>query len=252
MHVHLPKPLHGWREFTGEVGIIVIAILLALSAEYLLEQRHWRHQAEMASEAIKTELLSAALVGYERRAIQPCLLFTLDNLVKKVRRNSGDWTATPQFRVAKRGKQVGALGMPFAYRAPSRLLTSDAWQNAIATGTLNHMSSTRVDELSGIYDEISQLRDLQAEEASASTRLSPLAFNGRMDDRARADMIAAIAEVDRINDLMAVISDQMIEAIAGLKLGFSKTEALEKTSALHTRQREYRGTCVTQPSFDLS
>jgi hypothetical protein len=24
MHVHLPKPLHGWRDFVGEVGIIVV------------------------------------------------------------------------------------------------------------------------------------------------------------------------------------------------------------------------------------
>jgi hypothetical protein len=23
-HFHVPKPLHGWREFIGEVGIIVI------------------------------------------------------------------------------------------------------------------------------------------------------------------------------------------------------------------------------------
>jgi hypothetical protein len=31
MHFHLPKPLHGWREFAGEVGIIVIGVLIALS-----------------------------------------------------------------------------------------------------------------------------------------------------------------------------------------------------------------------------
>ena len=24
MHVHLPKPIHGWRQFFGEVGIIVL------------------------------------------------------------------------------------------------------------------------------------------------------------------------------------------------------------------------------------
>ena len=29
MHFHLPKPLHGWREFVGEVGIIVIGVLIA-------------------------------------------------------------------------------------------------------------------------------------------------------------------------------------------------------------------------------
>ena len=37
MHVHLPKPLHGWREFTGEVGIIVLGVLIALGAEQVVE-----------------------------------------------------------------------------------------------------------------------------------------------------------------------------------------------------------------------
>ena len=37
MHFHLPKPLHGWRAFTGEVGIIVIGVLIALGAEQIVE-----------------------------------------------------------------------------------------------------------------------------------------------------------------------------------------------------------------------
>ncbi len=37
MHLHLPKPLHGWREFLGEVGIIVIGVPLALGAEKVVE-----------------------------------------------------------------------------------------------------------------------------------------------------------------------------------------------------------------------
>ena len=37
MHLHLPKPLHGWRAFVGEVGIIVIGVLIALGAS-----RWWR------------------------------------------------------------------------------------------------------------------------------------------------------------------------------------------------------------------
>ena len=37
MHFHLPKPLHGWRELIGEVGIIVVGVLIALSAEQLVE-----------------------------------------------------------------------------------------------------------------------------------------------------------------------------------------------------------------------
>ena len=30
MRVSMPKPLHGWREFAGEVGIIVLGVLIAL------------------------------------------------------------------------------------------------------------------------------------------------------------------------------------------------------------------------------
>ena len=32
MHFQVPKPLHGWREFAGEVGIIVVGVLIALAA----------------------------------------------------------------------------------------------------------------------------------------------------------------------------------------------------------------------------
>jgi len=42
MHFHLPKPLHGWREFAGEVGIIVIGVLIALGAEQVVETLHFR------------------------------------------------------------------------------------------------------------------------------------------------------------------------------------------------------------------
>lgn len=31
MHLKLPKPLHGWRAFAGEVGIVVLGVILALA-----------------------------------------------------------------------------------------------------------------------------------------------------------------------------------------------------------------------------
>ena len=32
MDFHLPKPLHGWREFVGEVRTTVLGVLIALGA----------------------------------------------------------------------------------------------------------------------------------------------------------------------------------------------------------------------------
>jgi hypothetical protein len=40
MHFHLPKPLHGWREFAGEVGIIVLGVLIALGFEQVVHKIH--------------------------------------------------------------------------------------------------------------------------------------------------------------------------------------------------------------------
>jgi hypothetical protein len=56
MHVHLPKPLHGWRALVGEVGIIVLGVLIALGAEQLVQNMHLRAEARDAHEAVRAEV----------------------------------------------------------------------------------------------------------------------------------------------------------------------------------------------------
>jgi hypothetical protein len=56
MHFHLPKPLHGWREFAGEVGIIVLGVLIALAAESVVEAGQWRHKVDVVRRSLLGEL----------------------------------------------------------------------------------------------------------------------------------------------------------------------------------------------------
>jgi hypothetical protein len=56
MHFHLPKPLNGWREFAGEVGIIVIGVLIALAAEQVAEAIQWRHKVGVVRSSLMGEL----------------------------------------------------------------------------------------------------------------------------------------------------------------------------------------------------
>lgn len=56
MHFHLPKPLHGWREFVGEVGIIVLGVLMALAAESVVETWQWRHKVSVVRSSLMGEL----------------------------------------------------------------------------------------------------------------------------------------------------------------------------------------------------
>jgi hypothetical protein len=55
LHIHLPKPLHGWREFVGEVGVVVIGILIALGGEQMVETLHHRSQVHDATAKLHAE-----------------------------------------------------------------------------------------------------------------------------------------------------------------------------------------------------
>jgi len=56
MHFHLPKPLHGWREFAGEVAIIVLGVLIALGMEQVAQSWHDHASARAARDAVRSEV----------------------------------------------------------------------------------------------------------------------------------------------------------------------------------------------------
>ena len=56
MRFQLLKPLRGWREFAGEVGIIVLGVLIALGAQQLAVNLHDRAEAREGRESIRAEI----------------------------------------------------------------------------------------------------------------------------------------------------------------------------------------------------
>ena len=65
MHFHLPKTLNGWREFAGEVGIVVVGVLIALALEQVVRSIHDRLVADQAQDAIRAELRENLLLLVE-------------------------------------------------------------------------------------------------------------------------------------------------------------------------------------------
>src|SRR5438132_7068973 len=78
MHLHLPKPLHGWRAFAGEVGIIVIGVLIALGAEQVVQDIHQREDVSQLVGALRAELGADRARWQHIRAADPCTLQRLD------------------------------------------------------------------------------------------------------------------------------------------------------------------------------
>jgi hypothetical protein len=73
MDIHKPKPVHNWREFLGEVGIIVIGVLIALAGEQTVEAIHHRNQVAELSEALDVELSHNLAVLKDVVELKPCL-----------------------------------------------------------------------------------------------------------------------------------------------------------------------------------
>ncbi len=57
MHIHKPKALHGWREFLGEIGVIVCGVLIAIALDQTVEALHHRGEAKEMIRKLREESL---------------------------------------------------------------------------------------------------------------------------------------------------------------------------------------------------
>lgn len=80
MNINLPKPLHGWRDFAGEVGIIVLGVLIALSAEQFVQWIHGRQDVAQLRAALKGELADDRARWEYMSAADRCTLRRLEAL----------------------------------------------------------------------------------------------------------------------------------------------------------------------------
>ena len=104
MHVQLPKPLHGWREFAGEVGIIVLGVLIALGAQQLAENVQKQSETADARRAVRGELeANMARLG-SRAAQKHCVenrMEEIQGLLDKATKNPSittpGWIGRPQY-----------------------------------------------------------------------------------------------------------------------------------------------------------
>lgn len=67
MSIRIPTPLHGWRAFVGEVGVIVLGVLIALGAQQVAEDIQIRSDVRTFRKTIDHEI-GLNLFAYEVRS----------------------------------------------------------------------------------------------------------------------------------------------------------------------------------------
>lgn len=141
MRFQLPKPLHGWRQFSGEVGIIVLGVLIALSAQQIVETLNQRSQIRELRAAIDNEI-GYGLLAYEFRVGQDrCLYSRLAELDR--------WLEG--WRAGRRQGLTAPIGGPRS--GPAR---TSVWASR-DPGVMAHMPLDAKLDYSAIYDEFANL-----------------------------------------------------------------------------------------------
>jgi hypothetical protein len=156
MRVKLPKPLHGWRAFVGEVGIIVLGVLIALAFGQLVDAWQWRDKVSHAEAAMRLELAEDdGPQAYGRALIGQCL----DMQIARIHDGAGSASADQM-------RQWTA-----AYTPPFRTWDSEAWKVVVASDIGSHMGSDRLIAWSAAYRPLPGMTDGNEREAQLVVEL---------------------------------------------------------------------------------
>lgn len=219
MHFHLPKPLHGWREFAGEVAIIVIGVLIALAAQQIVDDWMWKKKAGAAREDIKTELQESYIDAKERLVVEQCINSQLDRLALTVT-TAKDTVAPVQMVVLHH--------LPMIYRTPTRDWKQTSWNSAISDGVRPHLERTELDKLDLAYSSIESLRGLDQAVTMAQGNLSVLAHPIEVDPSVKTQLLAAIETERARTGRMALDSEQLVQTLDELGFGAPRNEVEER------------------------
>jgi hypothetical protein len=246
MHVHLPKPLHGWRAFVGEVGIIVLGVLIALGFEQLVEQWRWEREVETTRQALANELATSANQAAILLAVESCQRHRIGELAARLKSANGRWTGDPMPLApgAKLTPHWDQRSMGRVYAVPLRGWSQDAWDMAKSTGVLDHMNRDELAAYSSVYGELAGIRDFQSQELTLESKLSFLSSDQQLDDRSRVDALSTLGQLDALNATTAGLSSLMIDEIKGLHLHVDQAARSQQLEQDIQGSREYRGACV--------
>ena len=178
MRLRMPKPLHGWREFAGEVGIIVLGVLIALAVEQAASAVHDNASRREAREAVYSEINQTLSYMMARMETQPCV----ERRLKEIGLILANARAGP---LSPQPKWIGQ---------PAIWINSDErWQAATGSGRVSLFSPDEQSRLASIYVATKQFVDSEQREQAAWAQLRGLeSWTGPLGAGGRVHFISAL------------------------------------------------------------
>lgn len=196
MQFHLPKPLHGWREFVGEVGIIVIGVLIALGAQQLVERAHQRDQAGQADNAIRNELGFNLGRLKSRMNIHGCVTRRIEEIQRLLDKAADQpKIATPNW-----------IGRPQYWT-----VANSRWQAESQAGSAALVDPAKLSSYAIMYARMEDMLGEMGFEQSDWAKLRTLENVRRLDPAAAFEMNETLHDARYRNWRLALVTSQLFD-----------------------------------------
>lgn len=187
MRFAFPKPLKRWRVFAGEVGTIVLGVLLALGAQEFVQSLHWQREVRETRKALDAEL-SRNLAGFRHRMVQgQCIASRVAELERWL---EGFRNGSP---LALKGPITGPAG--FAVRTA-------VWE--VTDGEIaSRMPLEAKLSYAGLYDSLRLYSDLRGQEMEAWSGLVEYEESSRLSEADWRSAKRLLADAEAINQALS-------------------------------------------------
>lgn len=192
MDVHKPKPVHSWRDFLVEIGIIVIGVTIALAGEQIVETIHWRNVVSAQRDILKS-VVEANLGSVKARAVQQaCVDARLAELKTVFERH--------------------AAGQPLQMKGPvgrpqNNSVGNEIWDLAVRSEALNHMPLEERAVFAGAFSNYANLLALRDDADRSWIDLAALDTPELLEEgdwvllrRAYAQLLAKEARIKQVDE----------------------------------------------------
>ena len=163
MRVQVPKPLHGWREFAGEVGIIVLGVIIALALGQAVQAWQWHEDVKTARASIHREMAFDLAFFADRLRIAKCVDRHLADAEQRIEAVSSSGETPPSNANLE---------------SPGRLILVGDYEAQEAADNLVHFPSAELSALGAFYDQARFMSEWTENEDTAWNELELLSNGG--------------------------------------------------------------------------
>lgn len=204
-----PGPIHGWGDFLKEVGTIVLGVVIALAAGEMVDDYNWRQEVGIVKDSLDDELSDALFAAEERVKIADCQRRTLDRLDQLADQSRGTLVirSTPVAR--------------------NRVWGSAAWDAAVASGAVAHMSHDERNAYARLFSFIRLFRDLNLRQQELWATIGAYRRERPLTETSRERFVEAVSQLRSLTGTMNQAAEQFAAAAKPLGITLSPEATAE-------------------------